>query len=105
MTVMALDGTQWEVTRRADGVGLVAAVLFVALTVAAWTLALVFGQPSALVLLELAALVVLLVPGRRDYVVAARNTTTGEVRAERIRGWRASMRARRELARELSGRA
>ena len=105
MMVMALDGTQWEVTRRAEGVGLVAATLFIAVTVAAWTLAIVFGLPSVLVLLELLALVILLVPGRREYVVAARNSTTDEVRSERIRGRRASKLAKRRLAQELSGRA
>jgi hypothetical protein len=102
MRLTALDGTEWEVTRRADGVGVAAAALFLALSVAGWTLAIVLGAPSLLFLLELVALVVLLLPGGRAYVVSARNRGTGEVRLERIRGRRAAERARQDLARELS---
>ena len=100
MTVTALDGTHWEVTRRADGHSLPAAIAFLTLTIAAWVVALVLVLPAALFLPELALVLLLLSP--RAYVVAARNPTTDEVRSERIRGRRRSRRAEHELARRLS---
>jgi len=102
MRVTALDGTEWDVTRRADGYSTAAGIVFVVLTIAVWITAFVFALPTALLWLEVALLPILLI-GRRDYVVAARNTTTGEVRSERIRGRGDSKRAKRALARELSG--
>ena len=103
MTVRALDGTEWDVTRRADGYSVPAAIVFVVLTIVAWVAAFVFALPPLLLLLELALLPVLVLVGPREYVVAARNTTTGEVRSERVRGRSGSRRAERALARELSG--
>ena len=103
MTVTALDGTEWDVTRRADGYGLPAAIVFVVLTIVAWVAAFVFVLPPLLLVLELALLPVLVLLGPREYVVAARNTTTGEVRSQTVRGRRPSKRAERALARELSG--
>jgi hypothetical protein len=54
-----------------------------------------------LLLVEVALLLVVFAP--HEYVVAAQNTTTGEVRSERVHGRRVSKRAERDLARELSG--
>jgi hypothetical protein len=100
--VRALDGTDWKVTRRADGVALPAAIAFIALTIAAWAVAIVLVVPAILLLLEILLGVILILPGGREYVVAASNGTTGELRTERIRGRRRSRDAERELARELS---
>lgn len=100
--VRALDGTDWNVTRRAEGVSLPAAIAFIALTIAAWALAIVLALPAILVLLEILLLLILIVPAGREYVVAASNSTTGELRSERIRGRKRSRHAADELARELS---
>jgi hypothetical protein len=103
MRVTALDGTEWDVTRRADGYSVPAAIVFLVLTIVGWVVAIVFALPVVLFVLELAALLILALVGRRDYLVAARSTTTGEVRSERVRGRRRSKGAQRALARELSG--
>ena len=103
MRVTALDGTGWEVTRRADGYSVPAAIVFVVLTIVGWVVAIVFALPAVLFVLELAALLVLALVGRREYVVTARSTATGDVRSERVRGRRRSKRAELALARELSG--
>ena len=102
MTVTALDGTEWDVTRRADGYSVPAAIVFLVLTIAVWIAAFAFSLPTVLLWLEVALLPILLI-GPRDYVVAARNTATGEVRSERVHGRRPSREAQRALARELSG--
>ena len=105
MRVTALDGTEWQVTRRADGYSVPAAGAFVALTVIAWAAAFVFAVPGIVLVLELAVVPILVLLGPREYIVAALNTTTGEMRSERVRGRGDSQRAERTLARELSGRA
>ena len=101
MRVTALDGTEWKVTRRADGINVAAAIVFLLITIAGWVVAFVFVLPAVLLLVEVALLLIVFAP--REYVVAAHNTTTGEVRSERIHGRRVSKRAERDLARDLSG--
>ena len=101
MRVTALDGTEWKVTRRAEGVNVPAAIVFVLITIVGWVVALVFVLPAPLLLVEVALLLIVFAP--HEYVVAAQNTTTGEVRSERIHGRRVSKRAERDFARELSG--
>ena len=103
MRVTALDGTEWELTRRAEGYSIPAAIVFIVLTIVVWVAAFVFVVPGIILVLELAILPALALLGRREYVVAAHNRTTGEVRSERIRGRRLSRRAEHDLARELSG--
>jgi ABC-type multidrug transport system fused ATPase/permease subunit len=100
--VKALDGTNWEVSRRADGVSVPAAIAFVVLTVIGWVVAIVLGLPTVLMLLEIVLLLIIVLPVRREYLVAACNSATGELRSKRIRGRRRSRQAERELARVLS---